>query len=110
MDAVEYFRFLAALCFIVALLVGFAWLVRRSGLIPKGLLMTPPAGERRLAVTEVLPLDTKRRLVLVRRDDVEHLLLIGMQGETVVETGIRREDSESEAPGEDTGNGKKDGA
>ena len=36
---------------------------------------------RRLAVREVLPLDPKRRLVLVRCDDRELLLLTGGAGE-----------------------------
>ena len=35
-----------------------------------------------------MPIDNRRRLVLVRRDDREHLLLLGPQGETVVETNI----------------------
>jgi flagellar protein FliO/FliZ len=36
----------------------------------------------------VLPLDGKRRLVLLKRDGVEHLLLIGLTTDVVVETGI----------------------
>lgn len=33
-------------------------------------------------------MDGKRRMVLVRRDDTEHLLLLGTATETVIETGI----------------------
>lgn len=41
---------------------------------------------QRLAVGEWIAVDDKRRLVLVRRDDVEHLLLIGGDADLVVET------------------------
>ena len=43
----------------------------------------------RLGIMEVLDLEEGRQLVLVRRDSVEHLLLIGGEaGDVVVETGI----------------------
>jgi hypothetical protein len=43
----------------------------------------------RLAVSEFLEVDKNRRLVLVRRDDVEHLVLIGGGQDVVVESAIR---------------------
>ena len=43
----------------------------------------------RLAVMDATAVDSHRRLVLVRRDDVEHLLLIGGPTDVVVETDIR---------------------
>lgn len=42
----------------------------------------------RLAVMDATAVDSHRRLVLVRRDDVEHLLLIGGPTDVVVEHGI----------------------
>jgi hypothetical protein len=45
--------------------------------------------ERRLGVVETASVDSKRKLVLVRRDDVEHLLIIGGPVDMVVETGIK---------------------
>lgn len=44
--------------------------------------------QRRLAVVDSAAIDTRRQLVLVRRDNVEHLILIGGGQELVVETGI----------------------
>lgn len=44
--------------------------------------------EKRLGVVETAVVDAKRRLLLVRRDDVEHLLIIGGPVDVVVETGI----------------------
>jgi len=50
-------------------------------------LFTPRT--RRLAFIERAHLDNGRRLLLVRRDDVEHLILIGGPIDLVVENGIR---------------------
>jgi hypothetical protein len=44
---------------------------------------------RRLAFVERTALDGGRKLLLVRRDDVEHLILIGGPIDLIVETGIR---------------------
>jgi len=48
------------------------------------------AGRRgsRLAVNEFHEIDKSRRLVLVRRDDVEHLIMIGGAQDMVIESGI----------------------
>lgn len=43
----------------------------------------------RLAVMDATAIDAHRRLVLVRRDDVEHLILIGGHTDIVVESDIR---------------------
>ncbi|HEV2548460.1 MAG TPA: flagellar biosynthetic protein FliO [Stellaceae bacterium] len=79
-----YGRFLLALIFVVALIVAIAWLVRRFGL---GGRFVAAGGTRRLAILEVLPLDGKRRLVLLKRDGVEHLVLLGQQSDLVIERG-----------------------
>lgn len=49
-----------------------------------------PGGKgQRLGLVESHPLDDERALMLVRRDDVEHLLLVGDDMALVVESGIR---------------------
>ena len=54
----------------------------------------------RLAVTEFRELDKLRHLVLIRRDNEEHLLLIGGPQDVVIETNIGRyEDSYAEETG-----------
>jgi hypothetical protein len=42
----------------------------------------------RLGISEYYEIDKSRRLVLVRRDDMEHLLLIGGNQDVVIETDI----------------------
>jgi flagellar protein FliO/FliZ len=89
MDLIDYGRFLAALLFVLGLIALTAWLARRLRLGPGA----APGAARRLAVRETLPLDARRKLVLIARDDAEHLLLLGPEGDRLVEGGIpgRRE-------------------
>lgn len=42
----------------------------------------------RLAIIDAAPIDQKRRIVLVRRDGVEHLIMIGGPNDVVIEQGI----------------------
>jgi flagellar protein FliO/FliZ len=86
MNIADYGQFVLALLFVLGLIGGAALLARRFGLAPA---VRPQSGRRRLAVIESLAVDGKRRLLLVRRDNVEHLLILGPSTETVVERGIR---------------------
>ena len=73
----------------LALWVIFALIRRfRSGLFVSG---SGKGRQPRLAVTDAVPVDSHRRLILVRRDDVEHLILIGGPSDIVVESGIGKE-------------------
>ena len=85
MDISVYLRFILALAGVLALIAIVAFIMKRAGW---GGLRTPKAGQKRLAVTAAIALDGRRRLLLVRRDDVEHLLLIGGPADLVVESGI----------------------
>lgn len=79
-------RFVAALTFVLVLIAGVAWLGRRY--MSGGRIGRLAGRRRRLAVVEVLPVDGRTRLVLVRRDTVEHLIVLGAAGTAVVESGI----------------------
>lgn len=88
MDLGEYFRFFLALAFVLVLIAGLAALLRRSG-FGERLAATPSsAGVRRLSLIEVRPLDAKHKLVLVRRDDREHLVLLGATSDLLIEGDI----------------------
>ena len=86
MEIEGYLRFVVALALVLGLIAVAAWAARRLGLAGRLPMVTGKA--RRLGLVEAAPLDAKHRLVLVRRDDAEHLLLLGPAGATVVETGI----------------------
>lgn len=86
MSAGTYLQFVVALAVVLALIAALAWAVKRFGLAAR--MGAAKGGKRRLRVVESTALDTKRRIVLVRRDDREHLLLLGAGNDTVIETGI----------------------
>ena len=48
----------------------------------------PPRPEPRLSIMEQASVDSRRKLVLIRRDDVEHLIMTGGPVDVVIETGI----------------------
>ncbi|WP_417317914.1 FliO/MopB family protein [Emcibacter sp.] len=88
MDIVSYGQYLIALLFVIALLFGLAYAAKRMGLSARVTIHSPKARHRRLNIVEILPIDAKRRLVLVRRDQTEHLLMLGTERDLVVEQDI----------------------
>src|SRR5499426_3250126 len=75
---------------VVLILLALAfWLVRRfgGGRLGGG---TTRGRQPRLAVIDQATVDGRRRLVLIRRDNVEHLLIIGGPTDVVVEQNILR--------------------
>ena len=87
MEVTDYLRFGLALVFVLGLIGLLATFARRAGFgFP--IKAMKPGGERRIFIVEVTPLDGRRRLVLVRRDNVEHLLLLGPTTELVIENNI----------------------
>ncbi|MEH6951068.1 flagellar biosynthetic protein FliO [Nitrobacter sp. NHB1] len=81
--------FVIAFIVVLALIAGSAWLVRRFA--GNRLGATANRGRMpRLAVIDAAAVDGRRRLVLVRRDNVEHLLMIGGPSDIVVESNIVR--------------------
>ncbi len=82
-------RFFIAFLVVLALIGIVAWLVRRFG---GGKLGNAAARGRqpRLAVIDAATVDARRRLVLIRRDNIEHLLMIGGPTDLVVEPNIVR--------------------
>ncbi len=83
MEFIDYLRFGFALVFVIGLIGGMAVVARRFGFgFPSG----PGTGkQRRLRMVEALSLDGRRRLVLIRRDDTEYLVLLGATSETLVD-------------------------
>ena len=80
-----FFAFVAVL----ALIGAAAWLVRQFAGNRLG-ANTNRGRMPRLAVIDAAAVDGRRRLVLVRRDNVEHLLMIGGPTDIVVEPNIVR--------------------
>lgn len=92
-DTPSYLKLLASLTLVLGLMGGLAFVLKKLGLA--GQVINAAGGQKRLKVVEALPLDARRRLVLLQRDDAQHLVILGPEGETVIETGIKPRDNES---------------
>ena len=84
MDVIDFARYCGALLLVLGLVGGAALAARRFGL--SGLIK--PMATRRLAIVETLTLGPRQRLLIIRRDGVEHLVLTGPEGTSVIEAGI----------------------
>lgn len=99
MDVSQYFRFFLALAFVLGLIGVVGWAVRRFGFANK--IPVTKSRDRRLGVIEVLPVDARRRLVLLRKDDREHLVLLGQGPDLLIESDnspLDRSHSETNEP------------
>ena len=90
MDTIDPLRFLFAFLFTIGLIGALALLLKRYGSAQKFLGMKEEGD--RIKIVEMRYLDTKRRLVLVKRDNVEHLLLLADGREMVIEPGIKNDE------------------
>ena len=97
MEFVDMMRYFGALLLVLALVGGAGLVARRFG-VPG---VTRAAADKRLAIVETLMVGPRQRLFIVRRDDVEHLVLSGPDGATVLETGIRGAGAAAAASGAD---------
>ena len=75
MGLVQILSMLAALAATLGLFGLAVWAFRKYA--PQSIAPLAPPKVRRLAIVESLMLDTQRRLVLVRLDDQERLILLG---------------------------------
>lgn len=82
-------KFFIAFVVVFALIAVTAWLIRRFGTGTLGGIGTRGRAPR-LAVIEAGAVDGRRKLVLIRRDNTEHLLMIGGPTDIVVEANIVR--------------------
>jgi hypothetical protein len=82
-------KFLLIFGFVLCVLFAFLWALRRFGTGQLGGAGTR-GRQHRLSVLEWAKVDNRRFLCLVRRDNVEHLLIIGGPTDVVVEANIVR--------------------
>jgi hypothetical protein len=74
---------------VVLMLIGvIAWVIRRIARERRG--SAARTRQPRLAVLDTVMVDARRQLVIIRRDNIEHLLMIGGGSDLVIETNIVR--------------------
>jgi flagellar protein FliO/FliZ len=80
----------------VAAVLGYRYFLTGDlGLNLPGWFQQKPAP--RLGVSEHIMVDSRRKLLLIRRDGVEHLVLTGGPVDLLIETGIRAPDADIDA-------------
>jgi len=90
----SWLRIVFAFSVVLALMAALAYALKYVN--AKGFRFTRNAPlKRRLQIVETLMLDTRRRCVLVRCDDHEHLLLLGGQNDIVIETNLSPQDPQN---------------
>jgi flagellar protein FliO/FliZ len=80
MDLLSAAKMAAALLATLALIGAFAFAARKLGMLD----LARTGGARRVRIVESLFLDPRRRLVLVRWDESEHLLLLSQSGDRAI--------------------------
>ncbi|HUH77075.1 MAG TPA: flagellar biosynthetic protein FliO, partial [Devosia sp.] len=81
---------LFALGIVVVLIVLGVWLLK---LLFNATSNVSRGRNRRLSVVDSVAIDQKRQLLIVRRDNVEHLILVGGPQDVVIEAGIAVEEA-----------------
>lgn len=81
-------RYAFALIVVIGLLLLLRWVLRTY--VAGGQLTAGRGRQNRLSIVDQVVIDQRRRLLLVRRDGVEHLILIGGGNDLVVEPTIIR--------------------
>ncbi|MBL8537970.1 MAG: FliO/MopB family protein [Hyphomonadaceae bacterium] len=90
MDWLDWARAVFALLATLALIAGVAYGARRLGM-----LQPRAPGERRLRIVESLMLDPRRRLLVVRWDEREHLILLSPGSDIVVSEAAAKTETPS---------------
>lgn len=85
-DIPSLLKLFAALALVLGLMGGLALIMKKLGLSANA---ATTKGKKRLRIIEAIPLDARRRLVLLQRDDVQHLVILGATTETLIETDIK---------------------
>jgi flagellar protein FliO/FliZ len=91
MESVDPSRFVFASAVVLALLATMALVLKRMVASGTWLKATNASQAARLHVVETRYIDARRKLVLVKRDHTEYLLLLADSRETVLESGIPSE-------------------
>ncbi len=80
-------RLILALGFVLVLMGALSFLLKKLGLATSSTTQTND--QKRLKLIESMPLDARRRLVIVQCDDKEHLVILNANGETVIARDIK---------------------
>lgn len=79
-------RLVIALCIVFLIMGGLAFALKKLGLATSSTIKS--GDKKRLKIVESTPLDARRRLVILKCDDREHLVILGANSEIIVDKDI----------------------
>ena len=94
-DMPQILRLLVALFIVFSLMGVLAFLLKKLGLATDSTIRS--GDKKRLRIIESIPLDARRRLVIVKCDQKEHLVVLGANSETVIDTNIEPVDDSQDS-------------
>ena len=95
-EAISWLRILTAFVVVFGLIALLGYALKYLNL--RGITRYSKTGQdRRIEIIENVALDIRRRLVIVRCDDKEHLLLLGFNQDIVVEANLKARPSSLDA-------------
>jgi len=87
MEVVLLLKAVSAFAFVIGLMYLFSFIMKKTQIGE----VRAAKSDKRLKIVEFLPIDHSRKLVIISRDGHEHLVLLGANSETVVETDIKKD-------------------
>ncbi len=84
MGAASFFYAIFSLLFVLSLIWLVSYALKRF-VYDKGFAV-PGLKPKRLSVEEIKMIDAKRRLVIVRKDNTEHFILLGANSDLLIES------------------------
>lgn len=94
MEPGSYFQFIMALFFVLALIILIAYGAKKFGLMARVTINSKATKDKRLNIVEILPVDARRKLMLIQRDNEEHLILLSTERDIVIERNINKRKAE----------------
>lgn len=94
-DLQQLLRLAISLILVIGLMGGLSFFLKKLGLV--NIPQLRKGDKRRLSIVESLPLDTRRRLVILQADAKQYLVVLGPNGETVLDHEITSVDSSEKA-------------
>lgn len=82
-DIPQLTKLFLALFFVVGTMWGLSFALKKMGLSAVTTIVKS-GDKRRLSIVESLHLDARRRLVILKCDNQEYLVILGANGETVI--------------------------
>ncbi|MFV9875457.1 MAG: hypothetical protein AB8U25_02900 [Rickettsiales endosymbiont of Dermacentor nuttalli] len=84
MELYNYLKVLLTLSFVIALIIIFAALIKKLNFLPN--LLTKK--NSKLSIEDMLVLDRRRKIILIKYADSGHLILLSHNHETVIKSDI----------------------